>query len=202
MRTKAKNPAAKEKLLNAAQALILKKGFSATSVDEVCKAAKLTKGSFFHYFKSKDELGKILLKRFCDSSHQLMDGEGCEGTDPLKRLYCYIDCFIKVFSDDKLSRGCLLACFSQESADTYPEIRCMCEEGFEEWTRRIEKDMKSAKEKYAPKASFDPGSLAEYFVALLEGVQILARVKHDKTAIKESLIHFKHYLDVLYRVRR
>jgi TetR/AcrR family transcriptional repressor of nem operon len=48
---------ARPKLLDAALSVIRTKGYSATSVDELCAAAGVTKGAFFHYFKSKDELG-------------------------------------------------------------------------------------------------------------------------------------------------
>ncbi len=48
---------AKAKLLDAALSVIRTKGFSATTVDELCSAAGVTKGAFFHHFKSKDELG-------------------------------------------------------------------------------------------------------------------------------------------------
>ncbi len=47
----------KTKLLNAAMSVIRAKGYAATTVDDICHAANVTKGSFFHHFKSKDELG-------------------------------------------------------------------------------------------------------------------------------------------------
>ena len=48
---------ARTKLLDAALAVIRGKGFAATSVDELCQAAGVTKGAFFHHFHTKEELG-------------------------------------------------------------------------------------------------------------------------------------------------
>ena len=64
MRTAQTHSPTKEKLLEAAQQLMLAKGFPATTVDEICEAAGFTKGSFFHYFESKEHLGKEVLDRF------------------------------------------------------------------------------------------------------------------------------------------
>src|SRR5689334_24216214 len=64
MRTAQTYTPTKEKLLDAAQQLMLSKGFPATTVDEICDTAGFTKGSFFHYFESKEQLGKEVLNRF------------------------------------------------------------------------------------------------------------------------------------------
>ena len=70
VRKPSENPKAKESILKAAQGLILAQGYSATSLDAICHKAKLTKGSFFHYFKSKEELGQELVKRFCSLAQE------------------------------------------------------------------------------------------------------------------------------------
>ena len=70
MRTRQENPATREKLLETAQHLMLAKGYTATSVEEICEAADLTKGSFFHYFASKEDLGKAVLDRYVNTMFQ------------------------------------------------------------------------------------------------------------------------------------
>ncbi|MBI4490372.1 MAG: TetR/AcrR family transcriptional regulator, partial [Deltaproteobacteria bacterium] len=77
-----------ERLLDASQQLMLAKGFVATTVDEICEAAGVTKGSFFHYFKSKEDLGKSVLDRFCHVRLKLMQGSPSQKKkDPLERVY-------------------------------------------------------------------------------------------------------------------
>mgnify|MGYP003395515101 CR=1 FL=1 len=90
-------PPTREKLLDSAQQLMLAKGFVATTVDEICDAAGVTKGSFFHYFKSKEDLGKVVLERFCQVRLQLMQGSPSQKKkDPLERIYGLVDFAIEI----------------------------------------------------------------------------------------------------------
>ncbi len=192
------SPKTKEDLLNAAEELILAKGFSATSVDEICRAAKLTKGSFFHYFKSKEELGRVLLERFCCHSQQKIKDSCCgpkEKTDPLKRVYSYLD-GVEAMCEN--TRGCLLGIFAQEMSDSHPKIRSLCAEGFNEWAKILKGDLAAAKARYASRASFDPGALAEHCIAIFEGAMVLARAKQDNKVVKRSLEHLRAYLKSLF----
>ena len=76
-------PLTKEKLYDAALGLILSKGFVGTSVDDICREAKVTKGSFFHYFRSKDELGAELLRKYCENGREKFKNGCCsEEKDP------------------------------------------------------------------------------------------------------------------------
>ena len=190
--------AARGRLLDAAQALMLAQGFAATTVEEICEAAKVTKGCFFHYFESKDELGTVLLERFCQSSQALHQGLCGAEADPLKRVYAYIDGTIKLSQDPVLSKGCLLGLFSQELADTNPTIRKACCEGFEEWAKGFTKELTAAKARYAPKTSFSPKEVAEHFIAVLEGSMILGKTRKDMRVMAQNLRHFKAYVTSLY----
>ena len=202
MRKAQVNPKAREKLLEAAQHLMLTQGFAATTIDEICAAAKLTKGSLFYYFKSKEHLGKSLLEHFCCASMQRMQECHCsqnDPIDPLERVYRYVDFMIKTSKDAVSGKGCLIGAFAQELSDTHPQIRLMCADGFDAWTKIFEHDLKEAKSKYAPRASFDVKSLAQHFIAIVEGSQILAKAKQDKKIIEKNLQHFKGYMRSLFR---
>jgi hypothetical protein len=94
--------------------------------------------------------------------------------------------------------GCLLGTFSQELAYTHPKLRSLCEQRFAEWATAIKHDLDEAKIKYAPKASIDTKSLAEYLIAVLQGSQILAKAKQDKRVFAHNLQHFKQYIKTLF----
>ena len=200
MRTAQAESPTKEKLLEAAQQLMLAKGFPATTVDEICETAGFTKGSFFHYFESKEHLGKEVLDRFYLSEvrQMLQEGPFRKKSDPLQRIYGYVDRFIELSQNLETPSGCLLGHFAQELSDTHPEIRALCAQCFAEWAAILKHDLDEAKTKYAPKASVDTQSLAEYLIAVLQGSQILARAKQDKGVYKQNLQHFKRYLKSLF----
>ncbi len=199
MRTAQIDSPTRTRLLDAAQALMLAKGFAATTVDEICEAAKLTKGSFFHYFESKDNLGKVLLERFCANGKQELEAFYGNERDPLKRVYRHINAFVQMSQDPKLGKGCLLGCFAQELCDTHPQIRTVCCQEFDGWAKHFGHELAQAKKRYAPKASFDPQELAEHFIALVEGSLILGKARRDMKVVAQNLHHFKAYVQSLFK---
>ena len=197
MRTATKDSPTKAKLLDAAQKLILENGFVGTSVDEICKAAKLTKGSFFHYFESKEKLGVELLTRYCASAKEKFK-KGCcqEEKDPLKRIYNFLDCMIEMGKQNP--HGCLLGGMSQELADSHPDIRSICSEAFKGLAEGMTGEFEKAKKMHAPKASWTARSLANQLVTLMQGSLLLGKVTHDKRFAEDSIRHFKGYLEHLF----
>src|SRR6201999_3595038 len=85
-------PDGRSRLLDAAMQVIREKGYSATTGDDICAAAGVTKGAFFHHFKSKEELGVEAATHFSQMAEQLFGGAPYqEHADPLDRLLGYID---------------------------------------------------------------------------------------------------------------
>ena len=196
------NPVSKTRLLDAAQNLILKQGFSSTTVDAICRTAKLTKGTFFHYFKSKEDLGKTVLERFCCHSRESMQKSCCshdKKVDSLKKVYNHLDCAISMAKTTSSGQGCLLGVIAQEMSDTYPAIRKLCKEGFDEWVKIFKRDLDEAKAKYTPRAAFETRGVAEYFIAIVEGSQILSRAKPNHKFMEKNMEHFKQYLKILFK---
>jgi len=178
---------------------MLGKGFVATTVDEICEAAGLTKGSFFHYFESKEALGQAVLDRFVASRYQSIQAAPfSKNSDPLQRVYGYLDFVIKMSQEPSVRKGCLLGSFAQDLSETHPDIRKSCARHFTGWAELLKQDLDKAKAKYAPKARFDTSSLAEHFIAVFEGSIILAKSKRDPELFEKNLRHFKRYLKNLF----
>ena len=139
-----------------------------------------------------------MLERFCASAqerHQTCCGRQA---DPLKRVYSYVDGMIQL-SQEGATQGCLLGTFAQELSDTNPQIRSLCAQAFGQWAKALQRDLSEAKAAHAPKAAFEPKSLAEYIIAVVEGALILAKAKQDPRVVKESLSHVRRYLEQLFR---
>src|SRR5258706_13698853 len=83
---------ARTRLLDAAMHVIRAQGYSATTVDDICRAAGLTKGEFFHHFRSKEELAVATAAHFSQMAERLFGAAPYhEAADPLDRLLGYID---------------------------------------------------------------------------------------------------------------
>lgn len=199
MRTAKTDSPTKQKLLDAAQELMLAKGFTATSVDEICEAAGLTKGSFFHYFEDKEHLGRAVAEGFYASMREMARSAPFhQMPDPLDRVYGRIDFLIGLSRDPKAAKGCLLGTFVQELAGTRPAIRAVCASCFEESARSFKEDLDGAKARYTPRAKWSTQSLADYLTAVVQGSIIVAKAKQDRKVMEENLLHFKEYLKCVF----
>jgi TetR/AcrR family transcriptional repressor of nem operon len=82
----------KQRILAAAKELFLARGYAGTTVDAICEKARLTKGSFYHFFDSKEELGLAVLDWSLQRSGQILaDGPHRQVADPVERALTFID---------------------------------------------------------------------------------------------------------------
>jgi TetR/AcrR family transcriptional repressor of nem operon len=168
-------------------------------VEEVCAAAGLTKGSFFHYFEGKEHLGRVVAQRFhATMRERFQSADFHHQADPLDRVFGYVEFLIDKSRSPMVARGCLLGTFVQELSETHPQIRSVCAACFEEQADRLRQDLEEAKAKYAAGAPWSSQSLAEHLIAVVQGAIILAKAKQDRKVVEESLEHFKEYLKSLF----
>lgn len=199
MRSARKDPQTRTNLLDAAMFLMLEKGFTATSVDEICRAAAVTKGSFFYYFASKEALGEAVLVHFQQKmATMLAHGPYHTLQDPLQRLYAYCDYIAFMLTQPDVPQSCLLGNLSQELAPTNEAIRTVCQAGFAGWTTTVQAELEAARQHYRPQIEFDSQSLAAHLIAVFEGALILAKAQQDIAVVRTHLAHFKHYLTLLF----
>src|SRR6202047_1578340 len=118
----------KIRFLDAAVQVIRAKGYSAMTIDDVCLAAGLTKGSFFHHFKSKEELALAAAGHFAAMAESLCAQAPYRALDdPLDRLLGYVD-FRKTILQGRLPEfTCLLGTMVQETFESHPAIRQACD---------------------------------------------------------------------------
>src|SRR5215467_1010172 len=121
-------PDARTRLLDAAMQVIREQGYSATTVDDICGAAGVTKGAFFHHFKSKEDLGVAATAHFAEMAQRLFGNAPYHAlSDPLDRLLGYIDFRAAILTGPIAQFTCLLGTMVQEAYDTHPAIRQACE---------------------------------------------------------------------------
>jgi len=188
MRTANPKAPTKEKILASAIKKMLVHGFAATSVDEIIEDAGTTKGSFFHFFKSKEELAKAALDRFvCDQLERFQSAPFQKEKDPRKRVLGRIDFVIAIFKDPSMPKSCLLGNLSQELASTNSEFRSLCGKMFSLASEEFARDLKAA-------GCRDAVSLGNMFSSIVQGSLILGKAKQDATIAILNLKHFKQYL--------
>jgi len=200
MNTNVAKPNAKSKLLEAALTIIREKGYSATSVDDLCHAAGVTKGAFFHHFKSKDDLAVAAADFWSDTSGELFASASYHmHPDPLDRVLGYIDFRRDLVQGEIPEFTCLVGTMVQEAYETNPAIRDACNACISDHAARIADDIAEAIQKYGIVGDWTAESLALHTQAVLQGAFILAKAKGDREVTLDSIDHLRRYVELLFR---
>jgi TetR/AcrR family transcriptional regulator, transcriptional repressor for nem operon len=189
----------KTRLLNAALHVIRAKGYSATRIEDICDAAHLTKGSFFHHFKSKEELALAAADHWCAVSGSLFASAPYRTLpDPLDRLLAYVDFRKAILQGELPDFTCLVGTMVQEVYQTHPPIREACEKSISDHAATLESDIAEAIRTRGIHADWTPQSLALYTQAVIQGAFILAKAKGGPDIAAACIDHLRRYLEMLF----
>lgn len=189
----------KGKFLDAALQVIRAKGYSATRIEDVCDAAGLTKGSFFHHFDSKEDLALEAADHFAAMADRAFAAAPYQTiADPLDRLLAYVDFRGAILQGGLPDYTCLLGTMVQEVYDTHPAICAACERHISAHAAAVARDVSDAKKIYAPNAPWNPESLALFTQAVIQGAFVLAKAKHGPEVAAECLRHLRRYLETQF----
>ena len=193
-------PATREKLLDAAFALIRAKGYAATSVDDLCAAAGVTKGAFFHHFESKEALAVAAADHWSKVTGALFAAATYhDHADPLERVLGYIDFRKSLLGGAIPDFTCLVGTLAQETYGTNPAIRAAAERSIFGHAAKIEEDIAEAMRRYRVKGDFSAESLALHTQAVLQGAFILAKANGSAAVAAQSIDHLRRYVELLFR---
>ena len=194
-----KQPDSRTRLLDTAMQVIRAKGYSGTTVDDICSAAGLTKGAFFHHFESKEDLALAAAAHFSQMAERLFGAAPYhELADPFARLLGYVDFRTEILAGPIPEFTCLLGTMVQEVYDTHPAIRRACDTYIGAHATEVAKDIAAAKALYAPAAEWSAESLALYMQAVLQGAFVLAKSKGGPEVARDCLAHLRRYLLQLF----
>ncbi|HEX4311449.1 MAG TPA: TetR/AcrR family transcriptional regulator [Acidobacteriaceae bacterium] len=189
----------KEKLLDAALHVIRAKGYTATRVEDICDAARLTKGSFFHHFKSKEDLALAAADHWNSMTGQLFATANYRSlADPLERLLAYVDFRKALLQGDLPDFTCLVGTIVQEVYQTHPPLRAACEQSISKHAETLEPDIAEAMRLYGVEGDWTPRSLALYTQAVIQGSFILAKATGSAQVAAESIDHLRRYIEMLF----
>ncbi len=189
----------KVKLLNAALSVIRAKGYQAARVEDICEAAGVTKGGFFHHFKSKEDLAVSAANFWAEMTGQFFAGAPYHHhADPLDRVLGYIDFRKDILRGEIPEFTCLVGTMVQEAYATNPAIREACDASISGHAAIIEKDIAEAKRLYAPDAAWTPESLALHTQAVIQGAFILAKARQGPAIAADTIDHLRRYVELLF----
>ena len=194
-------PNARDKLLMAALKVIRTKGFEATTVDDLCKEAGVTKGAFFHHFKTKQDAIIAATQFWTMVTSQLFaQADYHKHEDPLDQVIAYIDFRAALLDMGGLPEiTCLLGTTVQETYTSHPALREACDVGITTHADTVRDMIAAAKARHAPNATWSVDSLALHTQAVIQGAFIVAKAKNDKEVARDSIIHLRRYFELLFQ---
>lgn len=188
---------ARTRLLEAARDTILAKGFAATTVDDVCRAAEVSKGSFFHHFKGKQQLGVAVADYWAKTTSAFFAGAPYHApADPLDRVLAYVAFRRSIIEGELPEFTCLVGTMAQEVFADQPAIRDACGASIFGHAATLEADIQAAIDAHGVAA--DAASLARHTQTVIQGAFVLAKAGNDAALAREGLGHLDRYIRLIF----
>lgn len=167
----------KEKILASAKELFHENGFQQTSVDEILKKSGVTKSNFYYHFKSKEELGLIILDRFIQlyESDVLMQTLGNKELKPSDRLTEFYRAVRTFHRDLEKPRGCPFGNMAIEMSGSNESFREKLSIFFNSWEKIIEECISEGMRSGDFRGDLPPGVIAQLILSHLEGAIMMVK---------------------------
>lgn len=189
---------ARARLLQAATALIRQRGYSATSVDDVCAAAGVTKGAFFHHFPSKEALGVAAVQMWTEVTGQMFAAAGYHRhADPVDRVLAYLDLRRGLARGSAAEYSCLAGTAVQEMHHASPAIRDAARAAIDSGAAHVQAHLAEALARQ-PAPGVTATGLATFMQVVIQGGIVVAKAEGDPAALVAALGHMERYLRGLF----
>jgi TetR/AcrR family transcriptional repressor of nem operon len=192
---------ARDRLLAAALRLIRERGYAATSVDELCRAAGVTKGAFFHHFASKEALGVAAAEHWDTSTASFFAAAPYHAAPtPRARVLGYIDFRDSLLGEDIAECTCVAGTLVQEVWDSHPAVRDACGAAIGNHAAALEADIAAARPEGA---DWTAASLALFTQTVLQGAFVVAKALGGEAGgmavARGQVAHLRRYLEMVLR---
>jgi TetR/AcrR family transcriptional repressor of nem operon len=190
----------KEKLIATARKLILAKGYGATGVDEICKAAGASKGSFYHCFATKEDIAIAALNDFYGEGVTHLMSLPLPRVSPEERFLAFLDVLARDGSR-VWHKGCLLGGLASEMSASSKAVQVRLGELFNEMVRALEPLARDFV-KSLDRSPMTATEMVEHLLIVVEGAVVLARAHNDPKRINHAIASYARFLRNLRKPAR
>jgi len=181
----------KAELIRSGLEQLTESGFASSGIDQILKKVKVPKGSFYHYFASKEAFGQAVIENYAHYFAQKLDA--ClldESYSPLTRISNFVESAKLGMVRHQFKRGCLVGNLGQE-VDLLPEsFRQQLIDIFHCWQKRLANCLEEAQIQKEISDTANCELLAEYFWIGWEGAVSRAKLVQDTKPLENYFIHF------------
>lgn len=182
----------RNRLLDAAIDVFRAKGYGATRVDDIAAQARVTKGSFFHHFATKEACARAAAGRWSELSEAVFAASGHrEAATPAARILAYLDFRIALLEGPVAAYTCYAGTVLQEVHETHPDLASDCAASMLGHARTLEADLAEALGRHRAEA----GTLALHIQGVIQGALLIAKAEGGNRGARASLQHLKRYVE-------
>jgi TetR/AcrR family transcriptional repressor of nem operon len=189
---------ARKLVLDAATDEIRARGYEASSVEDICRVAGVSKGAFFHHFADKEALAVAAADHWRERAATIFADAAYNAlADPAARVLGYVDLRIALLVGRPADVSCFLGTMVQEVFDSHPAIRAAVARAILASADAMEPDIAAALRAARvrrPSAS----SVSLHIQAAIQGALIMAKAMDDLEVAADSLRHLRRYLETLF----
>jgi TetR/AcrR family transcriptional repressor of nem operon len=185
----------RSKILDEAAQVFNRKGFSATSINDILKASGTTKGNLYFHFSSKGEIGLEVLKREKQAFMSFLDGILNEGP-PGQGLKNFFEEALSKHRQQDFIGGCIFGNTALEASDTSPELAAFVASVFDDWIMKIAQNVDRAQQTGHIRRDVPARDLAEMIVSTVEGGIMQTRLLKSEKPLQHSLDTLQKILEL------
>ncbi len=200
-------PSTRERILETAHDMILRQGYAATSLDQILERTGVTKGAFFHHFKSKDELARALFERYIATENQVLDMTLRRAekltSDPLQQVLITLGLFEELFDALEAPHpGCLIASFLYQNELMTPETLAKSRDAFAVWRRELAAKLRIAAKTRPPRVAPDYDAIGDMLNVVVEGGMVTSKLFDDPKILAQQIRQLRSYIELLFGVEQ
>lgn len=175
----------KDRIIETGAEIIHRKGFNHTGIQEILNAAGVPKGSFYNYFKSKNDFGLQVIDYFSAHFKQIAKETLADSSiSPLNRIYGFLTAFMNYFESQDYAGGCPIGNLAQEMGDLSPEFRTKLRKSISMMIDVYSRLLAAAQQDGKIPKSLDIKDTAGFIVAGWHGAIIQMKLTKDLTPLK------------------
>ena len=186
----------RQQILDTAREIILGKGFAAVGLNEILTSANVPKGSFYHYFKSKEQFGNALLEDYFDKYAQHLDAIFTGQGSSVTQLMHFFNNWLNSQTGEIIADKCLVVKLSAEVTDLSEEMRLTLKNGTENVIKHIEICIDEGIANKELPGHLNAADITQQIYAMWIGATLLTKVHHNRAGLDSAMRATKRLLSI------
>lgn len=185
----------REHLLATGEHLCMQRGFTGMGLSELLKTAEVPKGSFYHYFRSKEAFGVAMLERHFAAYHQRLTEHFTTGAGNYRdRILAYYQETLNQFRQQGTISGCLTVKLSAEVCDLSEDMRSAMDKGASNIIAILAHALEKGRESRCLTFTGEPLQQAQILYALWLGANLQAKISRSAMPLENALAHVRRII--------